>query len=56
MTVKTDSSKNQAKVASQADVKEKENCIATDLSKNPNEAVQKSLVKSSSDEVQSSPN
>jgi hypothetical protein len=54
--MKTDASKSQAKVAAQSDVKEKENCTATDLSKNLNEAVQKSLVKSSTDEVQSSPN
>ncbi len=53
--MKTDASKSQEKVAIQADKKEKENSTATELSKNLNEAVQKSLVKSSSDEAQSSP-
>lgn len=47
--------KGKKKVAAQSDVKEKENCTAIDLSKNLNEAVEESLTKSSSDEVQSSP-
>lgn len=53
--MKIDPSKSQQKVAAQSDVKEKESAKATDLSKNLDEAVQKSLVKKSADEVQSSP-
>ncbi len=52
---KKDASTSQEKVAVQSDRKEKENCTATELSKNLNEAVQKSLVKKSADEAKSSP-
>lgn len=53
--MKTDPSKSQAKVAAQSDVKEKEHCKAKELSKNLDEAVEKSLVKKSTDEAKSSP-
>jgi hypothetical protein len=52
MTHKTDNIKA---VESHSDKKEQESVKATDLSSNLNEAVEKSLVKSSSDEAQSSP-
>ena len=53
--MKTKATKDQAKVAMQSDEKEKEHATAMELSKNLNEAVEKSLVKSSSDEARSSP-
>jgi|GEM_PF-5745178 len=46
---------NKAKVNAQADLKERECVKAGNLSPNLNEAVEKSIVKSSSDEAKSKP-
>jgi hypothetical protein len=49
------SANDKALVKCHSDIKEQESVKAKDLSANLNEAVEKSLVKSSSDEAQSSP-
>jgi hypothetical protein len=53
--MKKNITKRKARVNAHSAMKEKENVVAQDLSKDLDEAVEKSFAKSSSDEARSSP-